>query len=102
MSRGPGRVQRAILQAVEGGPLDVWTLTLYAQASESSTRRALRALARAGRVASLGYGVRGGQRWGLPVQVAAMRAVADSFENLPARMGARFACSFRRCLISAL
>ena len=77
-----------------------------ASASES-TRRALRGLAAAGRVACLGY-ARGGQRWGLPEDVAARRATwaevwpPESQARVSAVMGERYARSVRRFLVAAL
>lgn len=108
MSRGPGRVQRAILEALDGGPVEVAALAVIAQADACSVRRALRALARSGRVACLGYGVRGGQRWGLPGDVEDARAFwADVWppdrQVVTAQvMGARFMRSLRRSLVSVL
>lgn len=109
MSKGPGRVMRQILEVLEdaGEPIEAPTLARIVGASEGSTRRALRSLAAAGRVACLGY-ARGGQRWGLPEDVAARRATwaevwpPESQARAAAVMGERYARSVRRFLVAAL
>lgn len=104
MSRGPGRVQRGILGALEGGPLGTADLARHLGAREDSTRRALRGLEARGRVACLGFALGGGQRWGLP-GVRDTRAALWPLEreaHLAAVMGPRFARSFRRAVVSGL
>lgn len=104
MSRGLGRAQRTILEVMASGPMDVSTLALHAGTSEASTRRALRRLAAAGQVQSMGYASKGGKLWGLPDDVAARLEVwpPDREARLSELMGARFARSFRRALIAML
>ena len=104
MSRGTGRVQRGILAALSRGALDTYTLTLYAGASEESTRRALRTLRRAGQVACLGFAGRGGAKWCLAEDEAEYRDVwpVSRQLHLTSVMGSRYAASFRRLVVSAL
>ncbi|MDL2343105.1 winged helix-turn-helix domain-containing protein [Deinococcus sp. MIMF12] len=104
MSRGPGRVQRGILEALEDGPLTGPDLARQVGAGEDSTRRALRRLEAGGRVVCLGFALGGGQRWGLP-HLREARAALLSPEreaHLAAVMGPRFARSFRRAVVSGL
>ena len=69
MSRGPGKVQRGVLDALQRGPLDTLELAgrvFQGQPSpcaEASTRRALRKLHEAGQVHCLGVGWGGARRW---------------------------------------
>ncbi|WP_019586902.1 hypothetical protein [Deinococcus apachensis] len=104
MSRGPGRVQRGILEALEGGPLGTADLARHVGAREDSTRRALRRLAARGRVVCLGFTLGGGLRWGLPDMRAARLALwpLEREARLCALMGPRFARSFRRAVVAAL
>ena len=105
MSRGPGRVQRAVLHALEGGPLDAYTLTLHARASEESTRRALRTLAAAGRVRFLGFAGGGRGVWCLAEDEDAARAAMlppDVALSVARLMGARFARRLARFYTSTL
>lgn len=96
-----------ILEALEGGPVEAVTLARMIGATEGSTRRALRALAAAGRVGCLGYGAHG-KRWGLPEHIEAARDTwaevwpAARQGNVAQIMGARFALSLRRALVGAL
>lgn len=71
MSRGAGHVQRGILSALERCPHSTTELTarlfpMWGESHLSSTRRALRALSRAGRVHCLGADLSGVSRWCLP------------------------------------
>lgn len=104
MSRGPGRVQRGILEALEAGPLSGPDLARTVGAGEDSTRRALRTLAASGRVVCLGFALGGGQRWGLPHLRDARAALwpPEREAHLAEVMGPRFARSFRRAVVSAL
>jgi hypothetical protein len=108
MSRGPGHVQRGILEALEAGPLDVWNLARAVGASEASTRRALRGLAKGKRVACLGYSTRGGRRWGLTGDVQAARdewaAVwpVERQQQTARVLGMRYVLALRRAVVSAL
>ena len=63
MSRGPGRVMRAVLEHLESRPLDTAQLAHWAGADLGSTRRALRTLHRAGRVHCLGQTFEGYSKW---------------------------------------
>jgi len=94
-----------VLRVLEAGgeTFDTATLALHAGASLDSTRRALRKLRRAGRVAGLGYGPRG-KVWGLPGAVTWRREVwpADREAHLSSVMGPRFARAFRRAVLGAL
>ena len=67
VSRGPGRVMRGVLDALEAGPLSAPRLALTVWASEGSTRRALRTLHHRRAVMCLGFELGSGQRWALPL-----------------------------------
>lgn len=105
MSRGPGRVQRGILETLERGPMDAPTLALYAGASARSAGRALRTLRQGKSVCFLGFAGRGVGMWCLPEHEAEVSAVLLS-DDLAARvarlMGARFARSLVRSHLSML
>lgn len=100
MSKGLGRVQRAVLDVLEGGPLDGPTLALHAMTSPESTRRALRTLHAARLVAFVGKKGRGGRDvWCLPEDLEDVRAYQfseESISRIAALMGGRFARSVRR------
>ncbi|MDO4244673.1 MAG: hypothetical protein Q4C89_01445 [Deinococcus sp.] len=104
MSRGPGRVQRALLDTLAHlGPARSDLLTLYAGASEDSTRRALRSLRKAGRVRFLGFAGRGVGVWCLPEDEEDARAClpdGDMLARVSAVMGPRFARSLARSMLS--
>ncbi|WP_407569105.1 hypothetical protein [Deinococcus altitudinis] len=106
MSRGPGRVMRGVLEALEAGPLSAPRLALTVGASEGSTRRALRTLARRRAVVCLGFEFTGGQRWALQgaaqVEDLATLWPPDRVERLTHFMGPRFTQSMRRALVSGL
>ncbi|AWT35872.1 hypothetical protein DM785_10100 [Deinococcus actinosclerus] len=104
MSRGPGRVQRGILEALERGPLTGCELARTVQAEGDSTRRALRRLEAAGRVACLGFTPGNSKRWCLADELEARASLwpAERAAHLGDVMGARFMRSFRRALVAAL
>lgn len=106
MSRGPGKVQRALLDTLaRTGPARADLLTLYAGASEDSTRRALRGLRKAGRVRFLGFAGRGVGVWCLPEDEEDARACLpdrDALARVSALMGPRFARSLARSALSLL
>jgi hypothetical protein len=97
---------RAILGALEAGSLSAPMLALTVGASEGSTRRALRTLARRRAVVCLGFEFTGGQRWALhgaaPAEDLATLWPPDRVARLSRLMGPRFARSARRLLVSAL
>ncbi|MGY2895444.1 hypothetical protein [Deinococcus sp. UYEF24] len=106
MSKGPGRVMRRVLEALGAGPLSAPVLALTVGASEGSTRRALRTLARRRAVVCLGFEFTGGQRWALQGAGAAEDLATlwppERVERLTHFMGPRFARSMRRALVGAL
>jgi hypothetical protein len=106
MSRGPGRVMRGVLEALEAGPLSAPMLALTVGASEGSTRRALRTLRRRRAVVCLGFELGSGQRWaviGTPAaEDLALLWSAERAARLTRVMGPRFAQWARRALVAAL
>lgn len=105
MSRGPGRVQRAALEALGRGPRDAYALALYAGASPGSLGRALRTLRRSGQVRFLGFAGRGVGVWCLPEHEEAARAALlpeDLAVRVARLMGARFARKLARLYVSDL
>jgi len=103
MSRGPGRVQRAILDVLSVAALDTFTLSLHAGTSQESTRRALRSLRRAGRVTWLGFAGRGGGKWYLPEDAALYDVWPEaSRRKLEGVLGPRSFASFRRMMVTCL
>lgn len=70
MSRGRGRVMRAVLGRLELGPADAGELGRVASSggthSPASVRRALRVLGARGEVCPLGWGLTGAKVWCLP------------------------------------
>lgn len=106
MSKGPGRVQRAILETLERrGPEDVYMLALYAGARRDSVGRALRRLRRARAVVFLGWHGRGGGLWCLPSQEEEARAHLLPPELLPdivRLLGVRQTRSLARAYVSDL
>lgn len=97
---------RAVLEALEAGPMSAHMLALTVGASEGSTRRALRKLQAGGDVVCLGFEFTGGQRWVLQgaaaVEDLALLWPADRVARLTHFMGPRFTRSMRRALVSAL
>ncbi|WP_407543734.1 hypothetical protein Q0M94_28110 (plasmid) [Deinococcus radiomollis] len=81
MSRGPGTIQRAALEALQLSATMLDSITVACQvyghnpvseAEVVSVRRALRSLAKRGQVADMGHGWRSGRRmWALPERGAA-------------------------------
>lgn len=106
VSRGPGRVQRAILDTLARvGPLGADVLALYASSSPGSVRRALRTLKKRRAVCFLGFARHGVGLWCLPSQEAEARAhllEGDRLARVSAVMGPRFARSLARSLRSML
>ena len=97
---------RAVLAALEAGPMSAPMLALTVGASEGSTRRALRTLHSQREVVCLGFEQIGGQRWALTGTPAAEDLAllwpADRAAHLSRVMGPRFAHSLRRLLVAAL
>ena len=106
VSRGLGRVMRAVLEALGAGPLSAPLLARTVGASEGGTRRALRALQQRRAVVCLGFELTSGQRWAVTGSAAAEDLAllwpADRVARLTRVMGPRFAQSVRRALVSAL
>jgi len=97
---------RAVLEALEAGPLSAPMLALTVGASEGSTRRALRKLQARQAVVCLGFEWSGGQQWALHGAPQAEDLVtlwpAERVARLTHFMGPRFARSVRRLLVSGL
>ena len=96
---------RAIVEALEAGPMSAPMLALAVGASEGSTRRALRKLQAGREVVCLGFEFTGGQRWALPGTAAEDLAhlwPAERVARLARVMGPRFTRSMRRLLVAAL
>ena len=106
VSRGPGRVMRAVLEALGAGPLSAPLLARTVGASEGGTRRALRALQQRRAVVCLGFELTGGQRWAVTGSAAtedlALLWPADRVARLTRFMRPRFTRSMRRAVVSAL
>ncbi|GGR22508.1 hypothetical protein [Deinococcus ruber] len=105
MSRGPGRVMRGVLDALEAGPLSAPLLAQTVGASEGSTRRALRILQDRRAVVCLGFEMGSGQRWALPGTAAEDLAhlwTSERAARLTRVMGPRFTQWMRRALVAAL
>ena len=97
---------RAVLEALEAGPLSAPLLARTVGASEGGTRRTLRALQQRRAVVCLGFELTGGQRWAVTGSAAtkdlALLWPAERVVRLNRIMGPRFAQSVRRALVSAL
>lgn len=84
MSKGPGKVQQAIIELFESEPdgmfdsieiaARIHDLNPVSESQAVSTRRALRGLAERGVVVDMGHGWRGGRKkWATPKKAAAYR-----------------------------
>lgn len=103
MSKGLGRVQRAILDTLSGAALDTYTLSLHAGASQESTRRALRSLRQAGRVCWLGFTGRGIGKWCLAEEAALFDVWPQEHQQrIYALLGPRYFASLRRLVVATL